>query len=39
MDSFAKGVLETKDIVYYVSVIGFALFLALRSLDSHRWRG
>ena len=39
MDSFAKGVLETKDIVYYVSVTGFALFLALRSLDSHRWRG
>jgi ABC-2 type transport system permease protein len=39
MDSFAKGVLETKDIVYYLSVIGFALFLALRSLDSHRWRG
>jgi ABC-2 type transport system permease protein len=39
MDSFAKGVLEIKDIVYYVSVTGFALFLALRSLDSHRWRG
>jgi ABC-2 type transport system permease protein len=39
MESFAKGVLEIKDIVYYLSVIGFALFLALRSLDSHRWRG
>jgi len=39
MDSFAKGVIETKDVVYYLSVIGFALFLTLRSLESKRWRG
>jgi len=39
MDGFAKGVIETKDLVYYVSVIAFALFLTLRSLESKRWRG
>jgi len=39
MDSFAKGVIETKDLVYYLSAIAFALFLTLRSLESKRWRG
>ena len=39
MESFAKGVIDTKDLVYYVSVTGFALFLTLRSLESKRWRG
>lgn len=39
MDSFGKGVLDTKDIVYYLSVIGLALFLSLRSLESKRWKG
>ena len=39
MDGFAKGVVDTKDLVYYLSVIAFALFLTLRSLESKRWRG
>jgi ABC-2 type transport system permease protein len=39
MDGFAKGVIDTKDLVYYLSVTGFALFLTLRSLESKRWRG
>jgi ABC-2 type transport system permease protein len=39
MDGFAKGVIDTKDLVYYLSVIAFALFLTLRSLESKRWRG
>ena len=39
MDGFAKGVIDTKDLVYYLSVAGFALFLTLRSLESKRWRG
>jgi ABC-2 type transport system permease protein len=39
MESFAKGVLDTKDLVYYLSVTAFALFLTLRSLESKRWRG
>jgi ABC-2 type transport system permease protein len=38
-DSFAKGVLDTKDIVYYVDFTIVALFLTLRSLEARRWKG
>lgn len=38
-DSFAKGVLDTKDILYYVNFIVLALFLTLRSLEARRWKG
>ena len=38
MDSFAKGVLATKDAIFYVSVIFFGLFLTGRSIESLRWR-
>jgi ABC-2 type transport system permease protein len=38
-DTFAKGVLDTKDILYYVNFTVLALFLALRSLESRRWSG
>ncbi|MGH9557796.1 MAG: ABC transporter permease [Bryobacteraceae bacterium] len=37
-DSFSKGVLDSKDILYYVSVIFIGLFLTARSLESLRWR-
>lgn len=37
-ESFSKGVLDTKDIIYYFSVIFLGLFLTARSLDSLRWR-
>ncbi len=36
---FAKGVLDTRDIVYYLSFIGFGLFLTKQSIESYRWRG
>ncbi|HEV8438876.1 MAG TPA: ABC transporter permease [Methylomirabilota bacterium] len=39
MDSFSRGLLDTKDLVYYLSAIALALFLTLRSLESKRWRG
>ncbi|MBI3455602.1 MAG: ABC transporter permease subunit [Candidatus Rokubacteria bacterium] len=38
-DSFAKGVIDTKDVIYYLNLTILALFLTLRSLDSKRWRG
>jgi ABC-2 type transport system permease protein len=38
-DTFAKGVLDTKDIIYYLNFTFLALFLALRSLESRRWNG
>jgi ABC-2 type transport system permease protein len=37
-DSFAKGVLDMKDIVYYLSVIFVGLFLTARSMEALRWR-
>lgn len=38
MDSFSRGVIDTKDLVYYLSMIFFGLFLTSRSLESLRWR-
>jgi ABC-2 type transport system permease protein len=38
-ESFAKGVVETKDVLYYVNFIALALFLTLRSLEARRWKG
>ena len=38
-DSFSKGVLDTKDVLYYVNFTALALFLTLRSLEARRWKG
>jgi ABC-2 type transport system permease protein len=38
MESFIKGVLDTRDAIYYVSVVFLGLFLTARSLESLRWR-
>jgi len=38
-ENFSKGVLDTKDIVYYINFTALALFLSLRSLEARRWRG
>src|SRR5256885_12145143 len=38
-ESFAKGVVDTKDILYYLNFTVLALFLTLRSLEARRWRG
>jgi ABC-2 type transport system permease protein len=37
-DDFAHGVIDTANVVFYVSLIAVSLFLTLRSLDSMRWR-
>jgi ABC-2 type transport system permease protein len=37
-ESFAKGVIDSKDVIYYVSMIVLGLFLTARSMDSMRWR-
>jgi ABC-2 type transport system permease protein len=38
-EDFAKGVIDTKHLVYYLSLIAFGLFLTAKSVDSERWRG
>jgi ABC-2 type transport system permease protein len=37
-ESFSKGVLDSKDIIFFVSVIFVGLFLTARSMESLRWR-
>jgi ABC-2 type transport system permease protein len=37
-DDFTRGVLDTSNVVYYVSLLLLSLFLTVRSLDSMRWR-
>ena len=39
LDDFIKGVIDTKHVVYYLSIIIFGLFLTARSVDTERWRG
>ncbi len=39
LESFSKGVVESKSVVYYLSVTAAGLFGTLRILESKRWRG
>jgi ABC-2 type transport system permease protein len=36
--SFFRGIIELKDVVYYVSVTAFALFLGSINIETRRWR-
>jgi len=38
-DDFSRGVVDTRHLVYYLSFIGFGLFLTARAIDSERWKG
>lgn len=38
MESMAKGVIDLKDVVFYLSFVAFGLFLAHQSVESQRWR-
>lgn len=35
--NFVKGLVNLKDVTYYVSLIGLGLFLTYRSIESERW--
>jgi ABC-2 type transport system permease protein len=37
-ENFGKGVLSSKDVLFYLSLTFFSLFLTARSLESLRWR-
>jgi ABC-2 type transport system permease protein len=37
-ESFAKGVVDSKDVIFYVTVIFLGLFFTARSMESMRWR-
>lgn len=38
-DSFTKGILDSRDLLYYVLFVVLFLFLTLRQMESYRWRG
>ncbi len=35
---FTRGIIETRDVIFYLTFIAVALFLASRSVESRRWR-
>ena len=37
-ENFGKGVLSSKDVIFYLSMIFLALFITARSMESLRWR-
>jgi ABC-2 type transport system permease protein len=37
--SFSSGVLDSRDLLYYIMFIVFFLFLSQRQIESYRWRG
>jgi ABC-2 type transport system permease protein len=38
-ENIARGVVDTRDLLYYVSLIAGCLFLCAQSLASRQWRG
>lgn len=38
LENIARGIVDSRDVVYFVSVITVFLFLAIRTLESRRWR-
>ena len=38
LDDFARGVVETRTVIFYVSLTLLFLFLTLRTVESRRWR-
>jgi ABC-2 type transport system permease protein len=37
LDSFSKGTLDLKDVVYFLSIIVLGLFATNRAVEAHRW--
>lgn len=37
-DSISRGVVDSRDLVYYFSIIGFFLFLNVRKLETGKWK-
>lgn len=37
-ESIGRGVIDSRDVIYYLSVIGFFLYLNVRSIESRKWR-
>lgn len=38
LENFAKGIIDTKDVIYYLSVVALCLLLSVRALQAWKWR-
>lgn len=38
LQSFGKGLVDSRDVVYFASIVVLGLFLTVKSLESRRWR-
>ncbi len=38
MDDFARGVVDTRTVIFYAGATFFFLFLTLRVVESRRWK-
>jgi hypothetical protein len=38
MDDFARGVVDTRAVIFYASAMFLFLFLTLRVVESRRWK-
>ena len=39
VNSFSRGIITTRDLIYYLNFSVFCLFLTVQALASHRWKG
>ena len=38
LENFAKGIVDTRDLIFYLSTIALCLVLSVRALSSWKWR-
>jgi gliding motility-associated transport system permease protein len=38
LENFSKGIVDTRDVIYYLSTIALCLVLSVRALASWKWR-
>ena len=38
-DSFSKGLISTKDVMFYVTATGYLLYLTYKQIESRKWKG
>ena len=38
LDSFTRGIIDSRPVVYFITLIVFCIFLSVRALESRRWR-
>jgi ABC-2 type transport system permease protein len=38
MTSFARGLIDTRSVIYFLSITIFSLMIAFRALESRKWK-